>query len=139
MTTRAPMSTRVPRTPARSSDRQQQVDARFDALQELLRDLSGIREKPLWGGLVYRYGERVFFTLTRRPQTVLLEMKLTDEAADLALRLPYVHPHSFTRLARTGWVAISVRPETPLTRIQELVEQSYEHRRDEPTRRPRRR
>ena len=102
--------------------------ARFEQLQELLRDLPGIREKPLWGGLAYRYDDRVVFLLTRRPRVILLEMKLTEFEADEALRLPHVRPHSFTRLARTGWIAAVIRPETPLERIRELVDRSYDLR-----------
>ena len=101
---------------------------RFEQLQELLRDLPGIREKPLWGGLAYRYDDRVVFVLTRRPRVILLEMKLTEFEADEALRLLYVRPHSFTRLARTGWIAAVIRPEMPLERIRELVDRSYDLR-----------
>ena len=122
------MPARARRRRVAATARQQQLTALHELLQELLRDFPGLREKPLWGGLTYRYGERVFFVLTRRARSVLLEMKLADAEADLALRLPYVHPYSFTRLARTGWVAISLTPETPIHRVRTLVEQSYDGR-----------
>ncbi|MAM84785.1 MAG: hypothetical protein CL489_04640 [Acidobacteria bacterium] len=101
------------------------LTARFEQLQELLSDFPGIREKPLRRGLSYRYGDRVVFALSRRPRVILLEMKLTEFEADKALRMPHVRPHSFTRLARTGWITVAIRPETPLERIRELGDQSY--------------
>ena len=55
-------------------------------------------------------------------------MKLTEFEANEALRLPCVRPHSFTRLARTGWIGTVIRPETPLERIHELVDRSYDLR-----------
>ncbi len=55
-------------------------------------------------------------------------MKLTEFEADEALRLLYVRPHSFTRLARTGWIAAVIRQKTPLERIRELVDRSYDLR-----------
>ncbi len=96
-----------------------------ESLRDTLRELSGLSEGKLWGGLVYRYDNQVFFTLTLRPRTVLLEMKLPDREAELALGLGFVHPHSFTRLARNGWVAVSVTPEIPSGRVQELIDRSY--------------
>lgn len=96
-----------------------------ESLREALRELSGLSEGKLWGGLAYRYEEQVFFTLTLRPRTVLLEMKLPEREAELALGLGFVHPHSFTRLARNGWVAVSVTPDIPLGRVQELIDRSY--------------
>ncbi|MDP6605975.1 MAG: MmcQ/YjbR family DNA-binding protein [Dehalococcoidia bacterium] len=97
-------------------------------MQDLLRDLPGIREKPLWGGLTYRYRDRVVFVLTRRARSILLEMKLTEFEADAALRLPGVRPHSFTRLARTGWIAVTIDAGTPMSRVSDLVDRSYELR-----------
>ena len=111
---------------------QARLTTRLDEVQELLRDLPGIREKPLWGGLTYRYDDCVVFVLTRRARSILLEMKLTEFEADAALRLPGVRPHSFTRLARTGWIAVTIAPGTPLSRVQELVDRSYELRVENP-------
>lgn len=96
-----------------------------ESLRETLREMSGLSEKKLWGGLAYRYDDQVFFTLTLRPRTVLLEMKLPFVEAELALSLGFVHPHSFTRLARNGWVAVSITPDIPLHRVHELIDRSY--------------
>jgi|GEM_PF-7027968 len=96
-----------------------------ESLREALREFSGLSEGKLWGGLAYRYDEQVFFTLTLRPRTVLLEMKLPEQEAELALGLGFVHPHSFTRLARNGWVAVSVTPDIPFDRVEELMDRSY--------------
>ena len=113
------------RRPAGPSPRLQQLHA---TVRAILDDLPGVRAKPLWGGLAYRYGEQVAFHLTLRPRTVLVELKLPVDEADLAMRQSYIRLHSFTRLARTGWVAISLRPGTPLGKTRELVERSYEVR-----------
>ncbi|MDP6371678.1 MAG: MmcQ/YjbR family DNA-binding protein [Vicinamibacterales bacterium] len=104
------------------------LTTRHGEVQDLLRDLPGILEKPLWGGLTYRYRDRVVFVLTRRARSILLEMKLTEFEADAALRLPGVRPHSFTRLARTGWIGLSITATTPLSRVSDLVDRSYELR-----------
>ncbi|HJO17042.1 MAG: hypothetical protein QF507_03615 [Vicinamibacterales bacterium] len=107
---------------------QSALAARFEQLQELLRDFPGIREKPQRRGLTYRYNDRIAFVLTRKPRIILLEMKLPEFVADEVLRLSYVRPHKSTRLARTGWVAVAVRAETPLDRVGELVLRSYDFR-----------
>ncbi|MDD5541785.1 MAG: hypothetical protein PHX83_01265 [Acidobacteriia bacterium] len=96
-----------------------------ESIRDILRRLEGLSEKKLWGGLGYRYEGLLFFTLTLRARTVLIEMKLLGEEADRARELPFVHPHSFKRLARNGWVAVSATPEVPLRRIEELVDRSY--------------
>jgi predicted DNA-binding protein (MmcQ/YjbR family) len=106
----------------------QQLAEIHESLRDTLRELSGLSEGKLWGGLAYRYDEQVFFTLTLRPRTVLIEMKLPDQEAERALGLGFVHPHSFTRLARNGWVAVSVTPEIPLDRVHELIDRSYWNR-----------
>ena len=113
------------RRPGGPSPRLQQLHT---TVQAILDDLPSVRAKPLWGGLGYRYGQQVAFHLTLRPRTVLVELKLPVDEADLAMRQSYIRPHSFTRLARTGWVAISLRPDTPLAKTRELVERSYEVR-----------
>ena len=107
---------------------QSALAARFEQLQELLRDFPGIREKPKRRGLTYRYNDRIAFVLTRKPRIILLEMKLPEFVANEVLRLPYVRPHKSTRLARTGWIAVAIRVETPLDRIGELVLRSYDFR-----------
>jgi hypothetical protein len=104
------------------------LTARFEQLQELLRDFPGIREKSLRRGLTYRYNDRIVFVLTRKPRIILLEMKLPEFVADEVLRLPHVRPHKSTRLARTGWIAVAVRVGTPLDRICELVSRCYDFR-----------
>jgi hypothetical protein len=108
-----------------AKEKRQRLVEMHESLRETLRDLSGLREGKLWGGLAYRYDEQVFFTLTLRPRTVLLEMKLPGPEADRALGLGFVHPHGFTRLARNGWVAVSMTPEIPFGRVQELIDRSY--------------
>ena len=105
--------------------KQERLVALHESLRDVFRDLSGLTEKKLWGGLAYRYDNAVFFTLTLRPRTVLIEMKLPGPDAELALGLSFVHPHGFTRLARNGWIAVSVTPEVPLERVNELIERSY--------------
>ena len=107
---------------------QSALAARFEQLQELLRDFPGIREKSLRRGLTYRFNDRIVFALTRKPRIISLEMKLPEFVADEVLRLPYVRPHKSTRLARTGWIAVAIRVETPLDRIGELVLRSYDFR-----------
>ncbi|MBZ5534552.1 MAG: hypothetical protein LAO31_01245 [Acidobacteriia bacterium] len=119
-----------PSTPKSKSAKEthQRLAEIHESLRDTLRELSGLSEGKLWGGLAYRYDEQVFFTLTLRPRTVLIEMKLPGQEAELALGLGFVHPHSFTRLARNGWVAVSVTPEIPLDRVQELIDRSYWNR-----------
>jgi predicted DNA-binding protein (MmcQ/YjbR family) len=112
----------------RSVARKEKAERLFEVhetLRDVLRELSGLTEKKLWGGLAYRYEDQVFFTMTLRPRTVLVEMKLPIEEAELALGLGFVHPHSFTRLARNGWVAVSISPEISLERVRELIDRSY--------------
>lgn len=116
--------TSAPKNPAAREKRERLV-ALHESMREELRQLPGLSEKKLWGGLAYRYEDQVYFTLTLRPRIVQLEMKLPNEEADLALGLAFVHPHSFTRLARHGWISVSVTPGIPLGRVRELVERSY--------------
>lgn len=111
-----------------AKEKHQRLTEIHDVLRDSLREFSGLSEGKLWGGLAYRYDEQVFFTLTLRPRTVLIEMKLPNHEAELALGLGFVHPHSFTRLARNGWVAVSVTPEIPLDRVRELIDRSYWNR-----------
>jgi hypothetical protein len=113
-----------PKSPAAQAKYTRLVEM-YESLRGSLRELSGLSEGKLWGGLAYRYDDQVFFTLTLRPRTVLLEMKLPVEEADSALGLGFVHPHGFTRLARHGWVAVSVTPEIPIDRVHELIDRSY--------------
>lgn len=114
----------IPKSAA-ASERRERLVALHDLLRETLRDFSDLSEKRLWGGLAYRYREQIFFTLHLRPRTVLVEMKLPPEEAELAMGLGFVHPHSFKRLARNGWVAISVTPEISFDRVRELLDRSY--------------
>ena len=107
------------------SEKRRQLADLHESIREVLRSQDGLSEKKLWGGLGYRYEDQVFFTLTLRPRTVLVEMKLPIEESDRALGLPFVHPHSFKRLARNGWIAVSVTPDVPLRRVEELIERSY--------------
>jgi predicted DNA-binding protein (MmcQ/YjbR family) len=122
------MGGRSGRRPRAATAYQAALTARHAEVQDLLRDLPGVREKPLWGGLAYRCRDRVVFVLSRRSRSLLLEMKLTEFEADAALRLPGVRPHSFTRLARTGWIGLSIAATTPMSRVSELVDRSYELR-----------
>ncbi len=108
-----------------------------ESLRDYFRDLSGLSEKKLWGGLAYRYEEQLFFTLTLRPRTVLIEMKLPLREAELALGLAYVHPHGFTRLARHGWVAVSISSDENIRRVHELIDRSYWSRLEDHPRRKR--
>ncbi|MBZ5554482.1 MAG: hypothetical protein LAO21_17325 [Acidobacteriia bacterium] len=117
----------TPQSPI-AREKHQRLEEIHESLRDTLRELSGVSEGKLWGGLAYRYDEQVFFTLILRPRTVLIEMKLPDQEAELALGLGFVHPHSFTRLARNGWVAVSVTPEIPLDRVLELIDRSYWNR-----------
>lgn len=114
----------IPKSAAAGEKRERLV-ALHDSLRETLRDFSDLSEKKLWGGWTYRYHEQIFFTLHLRPRTVLVEMKLPAEEAELAMGLGFVHPHRFKRLARNGWVAISVTPEIPFDRMRELMDRSY--------------
>lgn len=122
------MKKRLKPQSAIAKEKYQRLTEIHDVLRDSLRELSGVSEGKLWGGLAYRYDKQVFFTLTLRPRSVLVEMKLPNHEAELALGLGFVHPHSFTRLARNGWVAVSVTPEIPLDRVRELIDRSYWNR-----------
>lgn len=119
--------------------KRERLVALHESFREAFRELSGLTEKKLWGGLAYRYEDQMFFTLTLRPRTVLIAMKLPEPEAELALGLSYVHPHGFTRLARNGWIAVSVTPDVPLDRVNELLQRSYWSRIEMAPRRRRRR
>ena len=122
------MKAGIGRRQKRVTPYQTALTARFEQLQELLRDFPGLREKSRRRGLTYSYNDRIVFALTRKPRSLLLEMKLPEFVADEVLRLPHIRPHKSTRLARTGWIAVAVRVETPLDQICELASRCYDFR-----------
>ncbi len=108
-----------------AEQKRQALSAIHELLRDGFRDYAGLEEGKLWGGLAYRYDDQVFFTLTLRPRTVLVEMKLPLAEAELALGLSFVHPHSFTRLAKNGWVAVSIGPDVQVEQVTDLIDRSY--------------